>query len=39
MPNVNPEILIWARETAGLTSEEAAGKLGFQDSRKWGYRI
>lgn len=35
MPNVNPEILIWARETAGLTSEEAAGKLGFKDSRKW----
>ena len=35
MPNVNPEILIWARETAGLTSEAAAGKLGFQDSRKW----
>ena len=34
MPNVNPEILIWARETAGLTSEEAAGKLGFRDSRK-----
>ena len=35
MPNVNPEILIWARETAGLTSEAAAGKLGFRDSRKW----
>ena len=34
MPNINPEILIWARETAGLTSEEAAVKLGFRDSRK-----
>lgn len=34
MPNVNPEILIWAREAAKLTREEAAGKLGFRDSRK-----
>ena len=24
MPRVNPEILVWARETAGLTQEEAA---------------
>ena len=32
MPRVNPEIMVWARETAGLTQEEAAGKLGFQDS-------
>lgn len=24
MPGVNPEILVWARETAGLTQEEAA---------------
>ena len=35
MPEVNPEILTWARETAGLTPEEAAGKLGFKDVRKW----
>lgn len=32
MPEVNPEILIWARETAGLTPGEAAWKLGFRDS-------
>ena len=31
MPRVNPEIMVWARETAGLTQEEAAKKLGFQD--------
>ena len=34
MPRVNPEILIWARETAGLTQEAAAKKLGFQDSSR-----
>ena len=34
MPRVNPEIMVWARETAGLTQEEAAKKLGFQDSRR-----
>lgn len=27
MPNVNPNILCWARETAGLTLDEAAKKL------------
>ena len=27
MPSVNPEILKWARETAGLSTEEAAAKL------------
>ena len=32
MPKVNPEILVWARETAGLTKEQAARKLVFQDS-------
>ena len=32
MPKVNPEILVWARETAGLSHEAAAKKLGFQDS-------
>ena len=32
MPKVNPAIMIWARETAGLTQEEAARQLGFQDS-------
>ncbi len=34
MPRVNPEILVWARETAGLTQEAAARKLGFQDSAR-----
>ena len=34
MPSVSPEIMIWARETAGLTLEEAAKKLGFQSSRR-----
>ena len=32
MPKVNPEILVWARETAGLTQGMAATKLGFQTS-------
>lgn len=32
MPRVNPEILVWARETAGLTPAEAARKLGLNDS-------
>lgn len=32
MPSVNPEILVWARETAGLTPAEAARKLGLNDS-------
>jgi cytoskeletal protein RodZ len=31
MPSVNPEILSWARETAGLSLEEAAEKLGIHD--------
>jgi len=29
MPRVNPEILKWARETAGLSPDEAARKLGM----------
>ena len=33
MPRVNPEIMVWAREAAGLNQEGAARKLGFQDSR------
>ncbi|MGH6867432.1 MAG: ImmA/IrrE family metallo-endopeptidase, partial [Methylocella sp.] len=32
MPSVNPEILSWARKTAGLSLEEAAEKLGIHDS-------
>ena len=33
MPKVNPEILVWARETAGLSREEAVGKLGIRDAQ------
>lgn len=33
MPTVNPEILVWARETAGLTHQEAVRKIGLGDSR------
>lgn len=32
MPRVNPAILVWARETAGLTPAEAAQRLGMRDS-------
>ena len=31
---INPRILAWARETAGLTVGEAAEKLGLKDSAK-----
>lgn len=34
MPGINPEIMVWARETTGLTRQEAARKLGFRDSAK-----
>ena len=34
MPGINPEILVWARETAGLSRQEAAWKLGFRDSSR-----
>lgn len=33
MPNVQPNILIWARETAGLSPDEAVAKLGIRDAR------
>ena len=33
MPQVNPEILKWARETAGLTLEEASHKLDIHKAR------
>ncbi|QPJ66765.1 MAG: ImmA/IrrE family metallo-endopeptidase [Candidatus Nitrohelix vancouverensis] len=32
MPKINQEILIWARETSGLTVEEAAKKLQLKDT-------
>jgi len=31
---VNPGILKWARETAGLTADEAAHALSFHDTRE-----
>ena len=34
MPAVNPEILVWARETAGLTQDEAAKRLDIRDTKK-----
>lgn len=33
MPKVNPEILVWARQTAGLTVEEASHKLRLAEAR------
>lgn len=33
MPKVNPDIMRWARETAGLTIEEAAKKLAIHEAR------
>ncbi len=33
MPRVNPEILRWARETAGLSLSEATSKLGIREAR------
>ena len=33
MPRVNPKILTWARETAGLTPEEAVKGLDINDAR------
>ncbi len=32
MPKVNPKILVWARETAGLTQDQAAKKLGVKEA-------
>lgn len=31
---LNPQILIWARNTAGLSVEEAAHRLGFKNTRE-----
>jgi Zn-dependent peptidase ImmA (M78 family) len=33
MPRVNPQILVWARETAGLSPEDAVKKLAIRDVR------
>ncbi len=34
MPSVNPEILKWARETAGMTLHAAASKLSLTDTKR-----
>ncbi|MDA1314357.1 MAG: XRE family transcriptional regulator [Acidobacteria bacterium] len=31
---LNPDIFVWARETAGLSRDEAAQLLGFKDTRR-----
>lgn len=33
MPRVNPDILRWARETAGFDTDEAARKIGLREAR------
>ena len=33
---INPRMLSWGRETAGLSIEQAAEKLGSQDTAKAG---
>lgn len=33
MPAVNPKILLWARETAGLSPQDAVAKIGIKDAR------
>lgn len=33
MPKVNPEILVWARKTAGMAPDDAVKKLGIKDAR------
>ncbi len=33
MPKINPDILIWGRQTAGLSLDEAANKLGLRDTK------
>ena len=34
MPTVNPEILVWARKSAGLTLQDAVARVGIKDA--WG---
>ena len=33
MPRVKPEIMVWAREAAGLAPEDAVQKLGIKEAR------
>lgn len=34
MPAINPKILVWARETAGLLPGQAAAAIGLKDGKK-----
>lgn len=36
MPGINPEVLVWARETAGFSKEKAAKSLAIGGSRLSG---
>lgn len=36
MPNVSPQVLIWARETAGLSIGAAAHRLGIRNTKALG---
>ena len=36
MPAVNPDILVWARETAGLTLRDAVARVGIRGARGLG---
>jgi len=33
MPTVNPDVLSWARQTAGLSPDDAVKKLQLRDAR------
>jgi len=33
MPDVNPGILVWARESAGLSPEKAVSKIAISDTK------
>lgn len=39
MPQVNPQILVWAREAAGLTIDEAAKSLQLSSTRQNGPEV
>jgi len=34
LAKINPDILLWARETAGFSAEEVALEIGFKDTKK-----
>lgn len=39
MSSVNPQVLVWARETAGLSLEEAAARLKLGTTKRTGHEI